>query len=897
MEKLLKTAFVIIVSVLSVTAYATTAVAGLSEHWVGLLPERNKLKFITVSLEKGAAVTLAGGAYDNQRQPRAAMRMERGRSANHGQALALQFGEGEPFGGQVIIDVATLDVDTPLTEPQIYSLKGEYFAALNLLKFQFHPPRQQVVTLFAALNKDNTQMYVFYGGPAGNTTAPFILTPGYTLPAMLQGIAEPREVIEEARLKELKQKEKEQEVQQKMDALRLEVQQARTAGDAERVNQIRQKMNDLFSQSAQNNAAKLQSGEEARARQQQLQQKKRQRINAQMSAINTDMAELQSQIAQARRDGNHEQANSLTQQLQALRIQQQDVASGRHAKLREKAGDGCMPALKAWLGEMNKHGDSSGRALQPVQLLNLFRPSVFNRHFDNALFDMDDELREGYKYELARVCARDAGLKIRQGDLKVIASGFGKARGVFDYTSAGIGGMALDGVDEWQIRTLNKLADKGDEDALSEFEVQSHYIINALWPVEQADGKATVTNTIEKAKTKAIFAEVDARVALAKHGNLKALLNVADPRTLASWFSTDLRTQDKVRQYIAQQIPELLSNYFAKHSVPIRGDYSSSEEALIASKAWYEENKALFIAFNTQPVIKQMLDRLYVQRDASYHALRQSLESDIAAADSISAIDKIGEKFYIKPDKQHSKAWQQITEAKKRKQKAIEQFAYIARVGDGPLSAEDDGAVYVNALYRGDFKIIKEEDKKFASSMVKMSEPLLNSGVFELMSVFAGNQNSANALKQAMRERIKSISMSSAMTGLFIVAYEHLASNCLGPNPVDFERTVVWEEVSQNILGQEFYRNTFSKTYHYTIARRHADLFTQLGQGTSAGSLEALGSIYGAFGLISQDIQQSILTLSGNLRGVTDVMQHYECDSEEMQTLEKSLLDITRSRL
>ena len=94
--------------------------------------------------------------------------------------------------------------------------------------------------------------------------------------------------------------------------------------------------------------------------------------------------------------------------MQALRIQQQDVASGRHAKLREKAGDGCMPALKAWLGEMNKHGDSSGRALQPVQLLNLFRPSVFNRHFDNALFDMDDELREGYKYELARVCARDA---------------------------------------------------------------------------------------------------------------------------------------------------------------------------------------------------------------------------------------------------------------------------------------------------------------------------------------------------------------------------------------------------------------------------------------------------------------------------------------------------------
>ena len=92
-------------------------------------------------------------------------------------------------------------------------------------------------------------------------------------------------------------------------------------------------------------------------------------------------------------------------------------------------------------------------------------------------------------------------------------------------------------------------------------------------------------------------------------------------------------------------------------------------------------------------------------------------------------------------------------------------------------------------------------------------------------------------------------------------------------------------------------QNKPNKTYYYTIAQRHADLFAQLGQGTSAGSLEAMGSIYGAFGLISQDIQQSIFTLSGNLRGVTNVMQRYECDSEEMQTLEKSLLDITRSRL
>ena len=68
MQKLLKAAVVVISSVLSATAYATTAVAELPEHWVGLLPERDKLKFITVNLEKGAAATSAKGPRDNQRQ-------------------------------------------------------------------------------------------------------------------------------------------------------------------------------------------------------------------------------------------------------------------------------------------------------------------------------------------------------------------------------------------------------------------------------------------------------------------------------------------------------------------------------------------------------------------------------------------------------------------------------------------------------------------------------------------------------------------------------------------------------------------------------------------------------------------------------------------------------------
>jgi hypothetical protein len=398
-------------------------------------------------------------------------------------------------------------------------------------------------------------------------------------------------------------------------------------------------------------------------------------------------------------------------------------------------------------------------------------------------------------------------------------------------------------------------------------------------------------------KTDSIFAEVDARIQQAKNGDRKALIKAINVRTLSNWFSTDLRTQERVRQYINEQLPQLLANYFSVNRVPAVKEFSSPRTALIASKDWYEQNEELFIAFNTQQAVKQALKRLYVERDAAYTKLREALQSDIASANNIAELNQVAEDIYLKADRRHSSVWPQIAKAKKHRLQAIEQRAYLARVGKGLLKADDDGALYINALSRGDFKIIAEEDKKFAASMVKMTEPLLNSGVIELMSLFSGSHSNPEALKNEMRERIKSISMSSAMTGLFIVAYEHLAPKCLGPNPVEFERTVVWEEVSRNILGQEFYRNTFSKTYHYTIAQRHADLFKQLGQGTSSGSLDAMGSIYGALGMIPQDVQKSIFTLSDNLRGVTQIMQRYECDSMQMRTLEKALVDITRSRL
>ena len=33
--------------------------------------------------------------------------------------------------------------------------------------------------------------------------------------------------------------------------------------------------------------------------------------------------------------------------------------------------------------------------------------------------------------------------------------------------------------------------------------------------------------------------------------------------------------------------------------------------------------------------------------------------------------------------------------------------------------------------------------------------------------------------------------------------YEHLAAKCLGPNPVEFTRTEVWDDITRTVMGEE----------------------------------------------------------------------------------------------
>ena len=912
MKGLIIASFYIIGVFLCQFSNAATVLSEVSKDWTGLIVEQGQVKRINIRFEASSSAYSANTVQSPRRQ-----------GERNGKNQVKQFGQWNPIAGQVILDVAKIDSFNTIPAPTTYALTGEFMPELNLLKIQYQPHRRPAVMLLGVISENKDEIYLFFGSPQSSQKAPLLLVAGNTLPRYMQRAVESGNEVEEARLRAVEERNRTDFINRQLESLRIQGQQAKAEGNTALVAELRKKAYDLVSESANISAEQNQLRKELMAKQQKGQREKQQQKQSRLNQINAKLQKLQSQIAREKQAGNQEAANSLILQIQLLRSQQQDVAMGRHPVLQQKAGSGCIASLIAWLEEFKNNKGTSKQSVQIVQLINFFRPSVFNSYFENSLFDMGDELREGYGYELARICSRQNNLPLKKSLINVLSSGFGEKPRVLDYLSAAIGGMALDGAAEWQAYTLNELAKANDVSSLDEFEVQSVYVRNALWPKEKAqtetwlveqkretnnESKVTKPKEKEQSETKLVehkskpqreevYAEINARIKHAQNGDLKALMNAIEPRTLANWNSLNIRARDEVRGYINSKLPSLLKNYFSIHTLPADTGYATPEEALLVSKNWFAQHKDLYVGLRNQPIVSSTFNKLFRARKPYLEQVSQSVIDKIFKITSIDELNKFRTELFIRPDKQHSSAWKVVNDAKQRRMAELEQIAHQRRVGNGPLSAEDKGAIYINALYRNDMEIIAYEDKKFERAMVEATNPLLNSGVVELTSFFAGSHSDPQTIKQDMLDSLKGISMSTAMTGFFIASYEHLAPKCLGSNTVDFERTKVWEEITQTVMGEELYRNTFSKTRYYTIAKRHADIFTELGEETNAESLDALGSLYGTFGLISADAQKSIFTMSDNLRGVATVMQRYACDSKELKTIESALTNMTRTRL
>lgn len=314
---------------------------------------------------------------------------------------------------------------------------------------------------------------------------------------------------------------------------------------------------------------------------------------------------------------------------------------------------------------------------------------------------------------------------------------------------------------------------------------------------------------------------------------------------------------------------------------------SAKIESLQENAAWYRAHADIFASLAAAPAVVQYQQDLGRQREIIFRQLQPEIEAGLERLTTRSAVESYGNDFVLTLDNSHSATWQQIESRRAARVVEVEWEQHVARVGKGPFSPEHPGAVYLNALYRNDVAMIREEDTRYSTPFRTLMNPLNESGVYEIFALFSGGSFSADDIMGYMDSELASLSMADTLAGFFIVSFEHAYPGCMA-GAVPMERTVYWDTVTTDGWGNELWRRTDSQTYHYNINRRHVAVFKQVGVGRSPEEAEMLTGLLG--GLLPSNLRSAQASLSASLRGLRLAMQNMACNHPDMQQLEKNLL-------
>lgn len=811
---------------------------------------------------------------------------------------------GWSLSGSVRVEPAMVTMRR-MPEPEEAPVTGEFDPVSNMVKLQYRLHRGNPI-VYGVLSQDRRRMaLVFFSGGSGNLVLPVLLTAGTELPETLSPFASSREEAERLRSDMQQTGIQVVEGQARLDAIQAQIRQAQNElrqakrdGDQEKRKLLKAKIKELRKVYRKENSAQqaiiMEQAQKMQAKQlEQLRMK-----NPALADANQKMLELQKQILKASNDKDLTTIIQLSQELKALKLQQRSArAQGQNlADPSSVAGDAsqCPEHVVAWADELEKNGASKFHSVG--QLANLFRPSVFEMHFQETLLSMDAKRRRKLGVDLRQHCSGDDNAFSRSGNLPTVAAAFADEGFQINYVSAEMAGEALDIVSLWVQKTLSSLDGHTHSADMTVLKDRSEILFNALWPNETKMANDTLASVYNETIAKEQIAQID--LLADNSDSIDSFTMLSRLPRQADWKKIKGPAGQKIMMYFNEKASMALSRHIDQTFPEAARDLGNPRKALIAGKQWYEQNDEILALFPDTKAARHFDQTFWPQRDALFRKLAPELQKEILERDQKSEVLQIASDLSLPMDSQRSGALKDITTAKSKQIAALEKKRYAASVptapardpGSDPFKPDHPGAVYLNALYRHDWKTIAQEDRAFAIPLAKMMQPMHNSGIYEMMALFSGGKVQGSDIKQYMQTKMDNASMSTSMAGFFILALEHISPRCLGPNPVQIERTERWDNVVYNGLGAELYRTHHSKTYHYTVARRHREAFYQLGDPASAESLDFINGMLGQFGVKQGGVRTSMSKLSANLHGLRMAMQDLPCDGEVMHRIENALL-------
>nr|WP_319494294.1 hypothetical protein [uncultured Desulfobacter sp.] len=489
---------------------------------------------------------------------------------------------------------------------------------------------------------------------------------------------------------------------------------------------------------------------------------------------------------------------------------------------------------------------------------------------------------------LQRGCTRLDTAFSRGSNIMTVAKGFDDQGFQMNYLSAAIAGEALDTAHEWLERTLGDL-DNSDNtlSGLDLLDKEGKTVMAALWPNETKMAEDKISQTCSQSAAEALTAQIDRLTRRAE--DLETLNDLARLKKDNLWKKLTPQDQKQLVLYYNEQADGPVDRYLKSTFPQTADDQNAPRKALASGKQWYERHNALFSQFSDTKAIKEFNRRFPTQREEMFKQILPDLKKEISACQNTQEIKQLGKAFTLIMDSQ-SPTGKTIEAIKVKQIDALDHQTFVVRVGDGPFKPDHPGAVYLNALYRNDWKTITQEDRSFALPVARMMQPMNDSGIYDLMAAFSGGQVKGQQLKNYMQQKMENATMCTSMAGFYVISLEYISPSCLGPNPVEIERIREWDEVLVNGYGAELSRIPHSETRYYTIARRHRAIFDKIKDPANAESLEFINKLLGGFGMKKEGVRTSMEKLSNNLKGLRQAMHELPCDGEVMQKIEAALL-------
>jgi hypothetical protein len=195
----------------------------------------------------------------------------------------------------------------------------------------------------------------------------------------------------------------------------------------------------------------------------------------------------------------------------------------------------------------------------------------------------------------------------------------------------------------------------------------------------------------------------------------------------------------------------------------------------------------------------------------------------------------------------------------------------------GPFTGE--GAAYLNALYADDREALRAYDQMFTAAFAEVMSMYRGSAMDGIARILLGNSGSAQ-LGQTLQTAAANLSIVSGVAGAYVLYYEHVYPRCMDAEPLVYERTIDYEWVTKNAMGNVLSRSpAYSVKQKFRVNHRFKYLFDHMGD-VEKGNAVVTDTFLGRPGAIR---------LADAMLATTRSMDKFECDSPEMRRLETNM--------